>query len=103
MSKLENIEKRVEEVNELANAIAKKANDELSVAKHKITCLSILAGLFAILGSIIAIYSVHSMKQLFYDMTIEEDVVYEQEVDQETNGDGSNYFINDSENIKVGE
>lgn len=84
MSKLENIEKRISAVNELANEVARKANNEVSVAKHKITCLTILVALFAVIGATIAIYSVHSMKELFYDMTIEEEYV---DVDA---GDGGN-------------
>ena len=81
MSKMENIEKKLEKVNELANEVSRKANKELSMAKHKITCLTILIVLFAIIGACIAFYSIHSMKELFYDMQIEEEAVYEQEVE----------------------
>ena len=84
MSKIEKIEERLESVNNLANEVARKANKELSVAKHKITCLTILVALFAVIGAFIAFYSIHSMKELFYDMTIEEEYI---EVDA---GDGGN-------------
>lgn len=86
MSKIEKIEERLESVNNLANEVARKANNELSMAKHKITCLTILVALFAVIGASIAFYSIHSMKELFYDMEIEE-TVYEQDIDA---GDGGN-------------
>lgn len=81
MSKMENIEKKLEKVNGLANEVARKANNEINVLKHKITCLTILIVLFAIIGACIAFYSIHSMKELLYDMQIEEEAVYEQEVE----------------------
>lgn len=84
MSKMEKIEERLEAVNVLANEVAKKANDELSIAKRKITCLTILVALFAVLGTSIAFYSIHTMKEMFYDMTIEEEYI---DVDA---GDGGN-------------
>lgn len=84
MNKMENIEKKLEQVNALANEVAKKANEELSKAKHKITCLTILAALFAVLGTIIAIYSIHTTKELFYDMTVEDEYM---KIDA---GDGGN-------------
>lgn len=88
MSKMENIEKKLEEVNDLANEVARKANDELSIAKHKITCLAALVALFAVLGASIAFYSIHTMKEMFYDMTIEEETIeYSQDIDA---GDGGN-------------
>ena len=103
MSKMENIEKKLEQVNSLANEVAKKANDELSKAKHKITCLTILVGLFAILGANIAIYSMHVIRDIFENTEIETEVVEcLQEVEQKTDGDGSNYFINGNDNSEVG-
>ena len=103
MAKLDNIEKRLKEVNELANAVAKKANDELSIAKHKITCLTILVALFAIIGASIAFHSIHTMEELFYNMSVEEEVVeYDNDVEQNTDNGGNNYFINDSENNYIG-
>lgn len=84
MSKIEKIEERLESVNNLANEVARKANKELSVARHRITCLTILVALFAVIGASIAFYSIHSMKELFYDMSIEEEYI---EVDA---GDGGN-------------
>ena len=99
MSKMENIEKKLEQVNELANEVARKANKELSIAKHKITCLTILIVLFAVIGACIAFYSIHSMKELFYDMTVEEEVIeYNQDIDA---GDGGNAtgIIGDSNEV----
>ena len=84
MSKMEKIEERLEAVNTLANEVAKKANNELSIAKRKITCLTMLVALFAVLGASIAFYSIHTMKEMFYDMTIEEEYI---DVDA---GDGGN-------------
>ena len=104
MANLDNIEKRLKEVNELANAVAKKANDELSIAKHKITCLTILAVLFAVMGASIAFYSINTMEELFYNMSVEEEYVeYDNDVEQNTDNGGNNYFINDSENNYIGE
>lgn len=60
MSKMENIEKKLEKVNGLANEVARKANNEISMAKHKITCLTILVALFAVIGACIAFYSIYS-------------------------------------------
>lgn len=101
MSKMENIEKKLEQVNELANEVSRRANKELSIAKHKITCLTILIVLFAVIGACIAFYSIHSMKELFYNMTVEEEVVetiYEQDIDA---GDGGNAtgIIGDSNEV----
>lgn len=87
MSKIEKLEEKLENVNNLANEVARKANNELSVARHKITCLTVLVALFALIGASIAFYSIHSMKELFYDMEIEEEIVYEQDIDA---GDGGN-------------
>lgn len=84
MSRIEKLEQRLESVNDLANSVAVEANKELSVARHKITCLTILVALFAVIGASIAFYSIHSMKELFYDMSIEEEYI---EVDA---GDGGN-------------
>lgn len=60
MSDLKYIENKVRKVNELANELAHKANNEINVLKHKITCLTILVALFAIIGACIAFYSIHS-------------------------------------------
>lgn len=84
MSKIEKLEERLESVNILANEVAKKANNEVSILKHRITCLTVLVVLFALIGASIAFYSIHSMKELFYDMTVEEEYI---EVDA---GDGGN-------------
>ena len=86
MKEIENLRQDVKEVHELANEVAKRANNEVSVLKHKITCLTILVGLLFVLGACISIYSIHSMKELFYDMEIEE-TTYENEIDA---GDGGN-------------
>lgn len=99
MSKIEKLEEKLENVNNLANEVARKANKELSIAKHKITCLTILVALFAVVGASIAFYSIHSMKELFYDMSVEEEII---ETEQNTDGGGNNYFINDSDNNEVG-
>ena len=98
MSRIEKLEQRLESVNDLANSVAVEANKELSVARHKITCLTILVALFAVIGASIAFYSIHSMKELFYDMQIEEEVVYEQDIDA---GDGGNAtgIIGDSNEV----
>lgn len=84
MSRIEKIEERLQSVNNLANSVALEANKELSMARHKITCLTVLVALFALIGASIAFYSIHSMKELFYDMSIEEEYI---EVDA---GDGGN-------------
>ena len=84
MSRIEKLEERLQSVNNLANSVALEANKELSMAKHKITCLTVLVVLFALIGASIAFYSIHSMKELFYDMSIEEEYI---EVDA---GDGGN-------------
>ena len=75
MSDLKYIENKVRKVNELANELVHKANNEINVLKHKITCLTILVALFAVIGACIAFYSIHSMKELFYDMQILHDSV----------------------------
>lgn len=97
MSKIEKLEERLESVNILANEVAKKANNEVSILKHRITCLTILVVLFALIGASIAFYSIHSMKELFYDMEIEE-TTYEQDIDA---GDGGNAtgIIGDSNEV----
>lgn len=98
MSKIEKLEERLESVNILANEVARKANNEVSVLKHRITCLTVLVALFAVIGASIAFYSIHSMKELFYDMEIEEEIVYEQDIDA---GDGGNAtgIIGDSNEV----
>lgn len=104
MSKMENIEKKLEEVNDLANEVARKANEELSIAKHRITCLTILVALFAVIGASIAFYSINTMEELFYNMSVEEEYIeYDNDVEQNTDNGGNNYFINDSENNYIGE
>lgn len=104
MKEIENLKKDVREVHDLANEVARKANNELSIAKRKITCLTILVGLFAVLGTCIAFYSIHSFKELFYSMEIEEETIeYYQDVDQDTDGSGNNYFLNDSNNNRIGD
>ena len=75
MSKMENIEKKLEAVNDLANEVAKKANDELSIAKHRITCLTMLVALFAIIGASIAFYSVNTIKEMYNNMSVEEECI----------------------------
>jgi hypothetical protein len=83
MSKMDRIEERLTAVNELANEVAKKANDELSIAKHKITCLTLLVVLFAIIGAFIALHSIHTMEELFYNMSVEEEYVeYDNDIKQ---------------------
>ncbi len=76
MADLKNIENKVKKVNELANELAYKANNEISILKHKITCLTILVGLLLIIGASISIYSIHSMKELFYSIETEETTEY---------------------------
>ena len=85
MAKLEKIEEKLENVNMLANEVARRSNNEVSVLKHKITCLTVLVVLFAILGACIALYSIHSMKELFYDMEIEETTHQEIEANDSEN------------------
>ena len=97
MSKMENIEKKLEQVNELANEVSRRANNELSIARHKITCLTILIVLFAVIGACIAFYSIHSMKELFYDMTVEE-TIYEQDIDAGDSGNATG-IIGDSNEV----
>jgi len=105
MADLKNIENKVKKVNELANELAYKANNEISILKHKITCLTVLIGLLFILGASVSIYAIHSFKELFYSMEIEEveTVTYDNEVEQNTDNGGSNYFVNNSNNNKIGE
>ena len=95
---IRSIEEKLENVNKLANEVARKANNELSIAKHRIMCLTVLVALFAIIGVSIAFYSIHSMKELFYSMEIEEEIVYEQDIDA---GDGGNAtgIIGDSNEV----
>lgn len=85
MREIENLRKDVQEVHELANEVARRANNEVSVLKHKITCLTVLVVLFAILGACIALYSIHSMKELFYDMEVEETTTQEIEANDSEN------------------
>lgn len=73
------------EVNDVANEVAKRANNELSVAKRKITCLTIIISLLFVLGACIALYSIHSFKELFYDMSIDKTTT-EQIIDGGDNG-----------------
>lgn len=102
MAKIDNLEEKLDKVNILANEVSRKANNEISILKHKITCLTILVGLLLIIGASISIYSIHSMKELFYDMQIEEEVTYDNEVEQNTDNGGNNYFVNDSNNNRIG-
>ena len=97
MTKLEKLEQKVETTSTLLDEVANKANKELLIAKHKITCLMCLSGLLAILGTIIAIYSIYSQKQLFYDMQIEDKVVEEQEINTEDGGKAIGILGNDNE------
>ena len=100
MSKIEKLEERLESVNILANEVAKKANNEVSILRHRITCLTILVVLFAIIGASIALYSIHSMKELFYDMTIEEE--YTETIEQESNSENGNAININGDSNKVG-
>ena len=95
MTNLEKLEEKVNSTSTLLDAVADKANKELKLAKHKITCQMYLIGLLAVLGTMIALYSIYSTKQLFYDMQIEEKEVVEQEVHSQ-GGDAMN--INGSNN-----
>ena len=60
MSDINKIENKMKKINELANELAKKANNEINVLNHKITCLTILIVLFAVIGACIAFYSIYS-------------------------------------------
>lgn len=103
MTKIEKIEKELEKVNELANAVAKEANKELAIARYKITCLTVLVALICVIEAVVAIFSVIKVTDLFYDMEIEEEIVYENDVEQNTgDGSGSNYYITESDNNNVG-
>lgn len=104
MKKMEQLEEKITRVNDLANEVARKANNELSIAKRKITCLTTLVALLAILGACIAMYSIYNIKELFYNMKVEETVTEKTyDVEQNTdNGDGSNYYLNESDNNVVG-
>lgn len=104
MSRIEKLEERLESVNNLANSVAVEANKELSIAKHRITCLTVLVVLFAVIGASIAFYSINTMEELFYNMSVEEEYIeYDNNVEQNTDNGGNNYFINDSENNYIGE
>lgn len=100
MSRIEKLEQRLESVNDLANSVAVEANKELSVARHKITCLTILVALFAVIGASIAFYSIHSMKELFYDMSVEEE--YIETIEQEANSENGNAININGDSNKVG-
>lgn len=100
MSKMEKIEQRLVEVNNLANEVAKKANDELYIEKHKITCLMVLVALFAIIGVSIAFYSIHTMEKLFYNMSVEEE--YIETIGQEANSENGNAININGDSNKVG-
>ena len=100
MTKLEKIEKEMEKVNLLANEVARTANKELSIAKHKITCLIVLVALIAVLEACVAIFSVVKVTEMFYDMQIEETIETIDQEAQSENGDAIN--INGNSN-KVGD
>lgn len=84
----------VKDINNIANEVARRANKELSIAKCKITCLTTITALILILGAFIAIYSIHSLKELFYDMTVEE---VEQHVDAGDGGNATDIIGNNNE------
>ena len=86
MAKIEKLEEKLENVNILANEVSKKANNEISILKHRITCLTVLVGLLFVLGASVSIYAIHSFKELFYDMEIEETTEYSQDIDTGDNG-----------------
>ena len=101
MAKLEKLEEKLDKVNSLANEVARRSNNEVSILKHRITCLTILVGLLFILGACISIYSIHSFKELFYDMTIEEETV--ETVEQEANSENGNAININGDSNKVGD
>ena len=98
MAKIEKLEEKLEKVNNLANEVAKKANNEVSILKHKITCLTVLISLLFILGASVSIYAIHSFKELFYDMEIEEETTeYYQDVDAGDNGNATGIIGDNNE------
>ena len=98
MAKIEKLEEKLDKVNNLANEVARKANNEVSILKHKITCLTILIGLLFILGASVSIYSIHSFKELFYSMEIEEETTeYYQDIDSGDNGNATGIIGDNNE------
>jgi len=97
VAKIDNIEKKLNQVNEIANEVARRSNNEVSVLKHRITCLTVLVALLFVLGASVSIYAIHSFKSLLYDMEIEETTI-EQEAKSES---GNAVNINGDSN-KVG-
>lgn len=100
MSKIEKIEEKLESVNLLANEVAKKANNEVNILKHKITCLTILVALFAVIGASMAFYSINTMEELFYNMSVEEE--YIETIEQEANSENGNAININGDSNKVG-
>ena len=98
MKRLEKIEQEMEKVNFLANEVARTANKELAIAKHKITCLIVLIALVAILEATVAIFSVVKVTEMFYDMQIEETVTtYEQDIDAGDEGNATGIMGDNNE------
>lgn len=91
----------VKDINNIANEVARRANKELSIAKCKITCLTTITALILILGAFIAIYSIHSLKELFYSMEIEETTT--ETVEQEANSENGDAININGNNNKIGE
>lgn len=99
---VEEMKKEVEEIkdiNYLANEVASEANKALSISKRKITCLTVLIGLLFVLGASVAMYSIYSLKELFYNMECEVTTI---DAEQNTDGNGCNFIITNSDNNTVG-
>ena len=70
MAKIEKLEKKLNNVNELANEVAKKANGEISVLKHKITCLTVIICILLMVAASISIYSISVIREMFNQVEI---------------------------------
>lgn len=101
MKRLEKIEQEMEKVNFLANEVARTANKELAIAKHKITCLIVLVALIAVLEACVAIFSVVKVTEMFYNMQIEETVT--ETIDQEAQSENGNAINISGDSNKVGD
>lgn len=84
MSDINQIEDKLNNINELANSVAYKANKDILILRHKITCLTVLIAIIAVIGATIAIYSIYSIKSLFYDIKTQENT-YEQDIQSDNN------------------
>ena len=91
MTKMENIEKKLEEVNLLANEVAKKANETEFKYKQKISLMKILIICLTILGTI-GMYLMYQSNKYTTDELIYtlQNMVVEEEYIEVDSGDGGN-------------